>query len=234
MPVRIRESKNINILDVEGHVDINSSDLIETVGWLTSTGKINIVLNLESVDMVDYNGLSILAIAYKNIVNHKGKMKLIGVSTSVMELFKVVKLDSVFDIYMDEESAVNSFFDKETSSLKLRRKFTRLDIHLTANYRIWGTTEGKALVGTILNISAAGMYIYTPDILPINTRIDAEIFFPGASKPFRSEGRVAWISDKEIQPHSYPGMGITFLHLDAESERLIIDFIDKNIIHRSE
>src|SRR3990167_7672172 len=106
MSIRVREVDNINILDIEGNIDINSSDIVETVGWLVNTGKLNIILNLENVGLVDYSGLSILAIAYKNAVNHKGKFKLLHAPLPVIELFKIVRLDSVFEIYVDEESAV--------------------------------------------------------------------------------------------------------------------------------
>ncbi|MDO8524877.1 MAG: STAS domain-containing protein, partial [Candidatus Omnitrophota bacterium] len=130
MSIKIREQANIHILDIDGRIDINSSELIETVGWLVSTGKINIIFNFENVDLIDYNGLSILAIAYKNIINHKGKLRLLNAPVSIIEILKVVKLDSIFELYTDEETAIRSFSESEAQKLHLRRKFPRLDIHL--------------------------------------------------------------------------------------------------------
>src|SRR3990167_7477290 len=109
MSIRVREVSNINILDIEGNININSADIIETVGWLVNTGKLNIILNLENVGLVDYSGLSILAVAYKNVANHKGKLKFLHVPLSVIELFRIVRLDSVFDTHSSEEEAVKSF-----------------------------------------------------------------------------------------------------------------------------
>ena len=106
MAIRIRGAGGVEILDVDGNIDINSSELIEAIGSLVSSGKLNILVNFENVDMVDYSGLSILAIAYKNVTNHNGKMKLSRVPLPVIELLKVVKLDSVFEIYSDEMSAI--------------------------------------------------------------------------------------------------------------------------------
>src|SRR3989338_4584885 len=102
MAIRAREVDSVNILDVEGNIDINSSDIIETVGWLVNTGKLNIILNFENVDLVDYSGLSVLAIAYKSIVNHHGKLKFLHVPLPVIELFKIVRLDTVFETHVDE------------------------------------------------------------------------------------------------------------------------------------
>jgi len=234
MAIRIRELNNISILDLDGRIDINSSDIIETVGWLTTTGMVNIILNLENVDMVDYSGLSVLAIAYKNVTNHKGRIKFLHVGLGVVELLKVVKLDAVFEIYSDEESAVSSFYREDVDKARLRRKFKRLDIHLVVKYRMTDGKSAKIFDGQVLNISAAGIYIYTPYTFPVNTMLDLEFNLP--DKPFSLEagGRVVWVTDKEIQPHHYPGMGASFMHLTPEKEKTIIDFIDKNITHRAE
>lgn len=235
MPIRIRESNSISILDIEGRIDINSSEIVEMVGWLVNSGKVNIIFNLENVDIVDYNGLSILAIAYKNILNHKGKLRFLNVPLPVIELFKVVKLESVFQSYTDEETAINSFYDDEIEKLNLRRKFQRLDIHIDIKYKIVsGQKNPKVFEGKILNLSAVGMYVYTQYTFPVNTVLDMEFVLPNAASPLEAAGRVSWVADKEIQPHSYPGMGVSFTHLTPEKERAIADFIEKNITHRAD
>lgn len=235
MSIRIRETDNIHILDIDGRVDINSSEIIEMVGWLVNSGKVNIIFNFENVDIVDYNGLSILAIAYKNIINHKGKLKLLNVPLSVVEMLKVVKLDSVFELYTDEETAINSFTESEAEKMHLRRKFPRLDIHLNVKYRMVSDHKNpKEFHGNVLNISAAGLYIYTPHTLPIGTILDLQFDIPGSNASLEATGRVSWLSDKEIQSHAYPGMGVSFTHLTSEKERSIVDFIDKNVTHRAD
>ncbi|MDD5495564.1 MAG: PilZ domain-containing protein [Candidatus Omnitrophica bacterium] len=237
MAVRIREINNINILDIEGNIDINSSDIIEMVGWLVNTGKLQIILNLENAGLVDYSGLSVLAIAYKNVVNHKGKIKFAHVSLPAMEMFKIVRLDGLFESYADVEAALKSFSEEEIDKLALRRKFTRLDIHLRVKYRITDPRtdeERKVFEGDALNISAAGVYIYSSSKLPINTKVDLEFMIPSTNTALAADGKVVWHADKEIQPHSYPGMGVAFTHLSSEKEQRIIDFIDKNITHRAE
>lgn len=235
MAVRIRESDGVSILDVDGRVDINSSELIEMVGWLVNSGKLNIIINFENVDIVDYNGLSILTIAYKNILNHKGKLKLLNVPISVIEMFKVVKLDSIFETYTDEEAAIKSFYTSEVEKLHLRRRFQRLDIHMSVKYKIIGDhKKPKVFEGRVLNMSAAGLYVYTKNTLPMNTLVDLEFSIPGSPASLEATGRVSWIADKELQPHAYPGMGISFTHLTAEKEKSIVDFIDKNVTHRAD
>jgi anti-sigma B factor antagonist len=234
MSIKIRGLDKVNILDIDGRIDINSSELIEIVGWLVNSGKLNIILNFENVDMVDYNGLSILAVAYKNILNHNGKLKLLNVSLSVVEMLKVVKLDSTFEIYNNEETAVQSFFESEAQKLHLRRKFPRLDIHLKVRYKmISDNKKAKSFEGNVLNISAAGLYIYTPNTFPMNTLLDIELNIPG-EPALEATGRVSWLADKDLQPHAHPGMGVSFSHLTGQKERMVADFIDKNVTHRAD
>lgn len=235
MPIRIREQDNIHILDIDGRIDINSSDLIEMVGWLVNSGKTNIIFNFENVDIIDYNGLSILAISYKNIINHKGKLKLLNVPLSAVEMFKVAKLDTIFELYTDEETAVSSFSENEAQKLHLRRKFPRLDIHMRVKYKLISDNKNpKMFEGNVLNVSAAGLYIYGPHVLPMGTMLDLEFSIPGSKAVLEATGRVSWLADKELQSHSYPGMGVSFSHLTAEKERSIVDFIDKNVTHRAD
>ncbi len=234
MAIQLREVRGISIMDIDGNIDINSSDIVEAVGFLVNSGKINLLLNFENVGLVDYSGLSILAISYKNVVNHKGKIKFLNIPLSVLELLKIVKLESVFENYTDEESALESFYTEDFTQLHLRRKFKRLDIHLKAAYTIIGGQKTpKVFEGEVLNISAAGIYIYTPYTLPMNSLLELKLTLPDAEE-FLVSGRVVYIADKDIQPHSYPGMGVAFAHLTPEKEKEIIEFIEKNISYRAE
>ena len=235
MATQFRESGNITILDIEGNIDINSSELIESIGYLLNSGKINFIFNLENVNMVDYSGLSVLAIAYKNILNHKGKVRFLNVPPQVIELFKMVKLESAFEAYPDEESAIKSFYEESAESAHLRRRFKRLDFHLKVRYWLVGhQKKPKIFEGDVMNISAAGLYIFSKYNFPVNSQLDIELIQRGEVQFLDASARVIWLADKELQPHYYPGMGAAFIHLSSEDEKLIIDFIDKNITHRVE
>ena len=235
MSIRIRELSGVSILDIDGNVDINSADIIEAVGLLTGRGSLNIIINLENVDLVDYSGLSILAVAYKSVVNHKGRLKFIHVPLSVIELFKVVKLDNVLEIYPDESSAIASFSETPLSDLHLRRRYQRLETHINVNYSIIGGMKNpETFEGLALNISAAGVYIYTKSIFPLNSLLSLSLTLPSINKRIDTDGRVIYLADKDIQPHVFPGMGVAFTHLNAKKEKLLVEFIEKNVTHRAE
>ena len=51
MPIRLREERGISIIDIDGNIDINSSDIVEATGFFVNSGKINILLNFENLQL---------------------------------------------------------------------------------------------------------------------------------------------------------------------------------------
>ena len=235
MPLRFRESGDVTIIDIEGDIDINSSEIIETIGYLLNSGKLNFIVNFENVNIVDYSGLSVLAIAYKSVVNRRGKIRFIHVPAQVTELFRMVKLENVFETCPDEQSALNSFYESAALAAPLRRKFKRLDINLKVKYWLVGSQRRpKIFTGEAQNLSPAGLYVFSKYTFPVNSQLELELSMPGELKLTDAGVRVIWLADKELQPHFYPGMGVAFINLGHEKESSIIDYIDRNITHRAD
>lgn len=183
---------------------------------------------------IDYDGLSILVIAYKNVINRKGKMKFCNVPSHMLSLLKTAHLDSIFEIYNAEREALRSFREPAHHIEKkvLRRRFKRLDIHVKVQYSLLARPK-QVYDGKLSNISGAGIYIRCKKTYPIKTKLHLQIKLPELSKPIKVSGVVIWNADKEIQPHEYPGMGIQFTDISYDEQDKIMEFIDKNISHRS-
>ncbi|MCK4463293.1 MAG: PilZ domain-containing protein [Candidatus Omnitrophica bacterium] len=234
MDIRKRQEKNIIILYPEGKIDINSANFIEETGKLLREGCSKLLCNFNNVNMVDYNGLSTIAIAYKNVINKNGVMKFCNVPMHIKELFKVVRLDLVFDVYDNEDEAIRSF---ETTSkidrLYLRRRFKRIELRFPIKYSMAVSAKPRILTGKILNISGDGVFIYTKQTFPVSNQLSMELTLNEDAKALKAKGIIVWLADKELQPHCYPGMGVKFIKLDSNMQKNIIDFIDKNITHRS-
>ena len=64
--------------------------------------------NLEGVDFIDSAGLGELVRSHASIRSRGGQLKLVKPSASVHHLFRITKLDRVFDIVPDEGSALSS------------------------------------------------------------------------------------------------------------------------------
>lgn len=234
MNIRKREEKNIVVLYLEGKVDINSANLIEETSLLLSNGYSKLLCDFNNIDMVDYNGLSVIAIAYKNVINKGGIMKFSNIPVHIKELFKLVRLDLVLDIYDDEEDGIRSFeVTTKIDKLYLRRRFKRIELQIPVKYNLGVSTKPQIFTGKVLNISGEGLFIYSKHTFPISTQVDLELKMDGGLKILKLQGMVLWLADKELQPHCYPGMGVQFINLDLELQKRIIEFIDRHITHRT-
>jgi uncharacterized protein (TIGR02266 family) len=230
MKIKIKYVKDSAVLYVDGNIDINSVELIEKIMALGRNGYKKILLNFKKVNLVDYSGLSMLAIAHKNARNIKVDVRLCDIPLPVLELLRLVHLDGVLDIYLDEESAIRSFSEEhfEIEKRKLRRRFDRIEVNLHVRYRPRNRTKTSGFTQKVMNISGAGLYIHTNHVYPIGTKVEMEFNIPNRKDALISRGEVIWIADKELQNPVYPGMGIRFTDMDSFDYRELLSFIQRH------
>lgn len=239
--MEIRYIDDIVILEPSGKISLDSSDLIETIAMLIDKGKKKIVLDFHNITVVDYNGLSVICIAFKRVLNNKGEMKLCDISENIAKLLEIVKLDDVLDIYVNLKDAIASFketegSDKSLGESPLRRRFKRLLLDIPVYYRLSKSYArkgaGELKVGRIANLSAEGLFIRTIDIYPQGSDLEIEIPISETGKNLIFKGIVLWDADKTLQKELYPGMGIGFVNISKSGQDTIIRFIDKNLVRR--
>lgn len=68
-----------------------------------------LILNLEDIDFIDSTGFGVFLSIMKTANNNYGFFKICNVQADVMELFKLLKLHNVFEIYNTMDDCVNSF-----------------------------------------------------------------------------------------------------------------------------
>jgi anti-sigma B factor antagonist len=68
-----------------------------------------LILNLEGIEFVDSTGFGVFLSIMKTANNNYGYFKICNISTEVMELFKLLQLHNVFEIYNTLEDCVKSF-----------------------------------------------------------------------------------------------------------------------------
>jgi anti-sigma B factor antagonist len=110
-----REREGVVILDLKGRLVAGeeATTLRDKVKEL-ATGPVNLILNLEGVDYIDSTGLGGLVICFTSMRKVGGTIKLLNLSRRNVELLVLTKLETVFEVFADEQDAVNSFFpDRE-------------------------------------------------------------------------------------------------------------------------
>lgn len=68
-----------------------------------------LILNLEGVQFIDSSGFGVFLSVMKVANNNYGYFKICNVSHEVMELFKLLQLHNVFEIYNDLDECISKF-----------------------------------------------------------------------------------------------------------------------------
>jgi len=129
-----RVKEGITILDAKGQIIAGdgADRLRERLKALAEAGSVNAILNLEDVDYIDSSGLGALVMSFSALRKKEGTMKLLNLSRRNVELLVLTKLETVFEVFDDEQSAVNSFFPN--------REIKRFDILSFLQQRKKGAT----------------------------------------------------------------------------------------------
>ena len=107
-----RVKEGIVILDAKGQMVAGESAdrLRERLKAMAEAGPANVILNLAHVDYIDSSGLGALVMSFSALRKKEGTLKLLNLTRRNVELLVLTKLETVFEVYDDEQSAVNSFF----------------------------------------------------------------------------------------------------------------------------
>jgi len=107
----LREDGQVTIVDLSGRISLGegSALLRKTIRDLLESGQGKILLNLGDVNYIDSSGIGELVSAFSAVRNRNGELKLLNLTKKVHDLLQITKLFTVFDVYNDESSAVQSF-----------------------------------------------------------------------------------------------------------------------------
>ena len=109
--IRERQAGDVTILDMEGKITIGegSVSVRSATRRLLEEGKKKILLNLAGVSYVDSSGIGELVSSFTTINREGGQLKLLNLTQKIQDLLAITKLLTVFDVYEDEATALNSF-----------------------------------------------------------------------------------------------------------------------------
>ena len=115
LEIQSREREGVKILDLSGKLAVGgSSELRERVNAETAAGHLQQLLNLKDVEYIDSTGLGTMVICHMALQKAGGTLKLSNLNRRNLELVLLTKLSTVFQIFNEEQEAINSFFpDRE-------------------------------------------------------------------------------------------------------------------------
>ena len=111
MKIEVRHVRGVAILEPHGKITIGTGDIQLRDAVLDSleAGALNILLDFQYVSTIDSSGIGEMVSAYTTVTNRRGKLKLLKLSPKVLDVLQITELITVFDVYEDEDEAVDSF-----------------------------------------------------------------------------------------------------------------------------
>jgi anti-sigma B factor antagonist len=115
LEITSRDREGVRILDLSGKLTVGgASDLRERVTAEAAGGGLQQLLNLKEVEYIDSTGLGTMVICFMAVQKAGGVLKLVNLNRRNLELVLLTKLSTVFQIFNEEQEAINSFFpDRE-------------------------------------------------------------------------------------------------------------------------
>jgi anti-sigma B factor antagonist len=106
------EREGIVVVAMKGRITVGpeATALRDTVAALVKANSLSVILDLKHVDYIDSTGLGALVMCVTSLRKQGGNIKLLNLNRRNIELLIMTKLATVFDLFTDEQDAVNSFF----------------------------------------------------------------------------------------------------------------------------
>jgi anti-sigma B factor antagonist len=110
MEISTREKGKVLVFDIRGDLDAKSATVLkDRINEKITEGKAMILINLTDVPYMDSAGLGVLVSGLKNANRLSGDLRIWGLQDEVKSIFELTRLNKVFQIFEDENSALVSF-----------------------------------------------------------------------------------------------------------------------------
>ena len=96
-----------NVLKLVGELDLHESQIVrEKLDSLIQDREPKILVDLSKLSYIDSSGIAIFIDAMRRAQSYGGKLLFFGLHDTVRNIFEVARLDQVFSIFPNKESAV--------------------------------------------------------------------------------------------------------------------------------
>ncbi len=112
LEIEPRDREGITILELKGRITMGDevSSFRQKIRDLAKTADSKVILNMQHVDYIDSTGLGAIVMGSSAVRGAGGTIKLVNLNRRNVELLVSTKLATIFEIFNDEQDAVNSFF----------------------------------------------------------------------------------------------------------------------------
>ena len=111
MEIQIRRRSDVQLVQLKGHLRLGQpvDDLRRDLEEMLSVGDTRVVLDMSQVPMIDSSGIGLLVKYLTTTKEAGGTLKLINPSDFATKTLKMTGVLNLFEVFHDEEEAINSF-----------------------------------------------------------------------------------------------------------------------------
>ena len=96
-----------NVLPLEGEIDLHvSANLAQSLHAMIEKKPKQLIVDLAKVSYIDSSGLAALIEGMQNVQQYGGTFALVSLQEPVRTIFEIARLDQVFRIYPDVNTAL--------------------------------------------------------------------------------------------------------------------------------
>ena len=112
LEIERKEREGITILDLNGRITMGEevTKFREAIQDLARAANPKLIIDMRQVDYIDSTGLGAVVVSSTAFRKKGGIVKLLNLNRRNVELLVATKLTTIFEIFNDEQDAVNSFF----------------------------------------------------------------------------------------------------------------------------
>jgi len=108
--IDVRETSNINVLDLKGYLDAHTAPELEKAFQSLLDGKkFSIVVNCKDLTYISSAGLGVFMAYIEDVRKNNGDIKLSNMSPKVYNVFDLLGFPLLYDITKDEGEAISKF-----------------------------------------------------------------------------------------------------------------------------
>ncbi len=99
MDVKVSEGEKSVTVTLNGDIYVEQADkLLEIFNSIIEKGPEEVIIDLSGLKSITSSGIGKIVLLYKGLRKKNGKVKIIGVNNTIMQIFKIVKLNKLVEI----------------------------------------------------------------------------------------------------------------------------------------
>ena len=99
MDIKLAESDRQVKVTLKGDIYVEQADeLVEAFNSIIEKSPEEVIIDISELISITSSGIGKIVLLYKGLRKKNGKIKIIGVNDTIMQIFKIVKLDKLVEI----------------------------------------------------------------------------------------------------------------------------------------